>query len=99
MSTTEHAANTDHIVPLRVYFVIAGALFVLLGLTVGVALIDLGKWNVVAALTIAVLKGILVVLYFMHVRYGSRLTWVFAGGGFIWFAILIILTMSDFLSR
>jgi cytochrome c oxidase subunit IV len=99
MSTTEHVAQTDHIVPLRIYFLIAGALFVLLAMTVGVAMIDLGKWNVVAALTIAVLKGVLVVLYFMHVRYGPRLTWVFAGGGFIWFAILIMLTMSDFLSR
>jgi cytochrome c oxidase subunit 4 len=90
---------SDHIVPLSVYFRVAAALFILLALTIGVALIDLGEWNVVVALTIAILKGVLVVLYFMHVRYGTRLTWVFAGGGFIWFAILIMLTMSDFLSR
>jgi len=96
MSTTD---MTDHIVPLGVYFRIAAALFILLALTIAVAYIDLGEWNVVAALTIAVIKGVLVVLYFMHVKYGTRLTWVFAGGGFIWFAILIMLTMSDFLSR
>ncbi len=96
MSTTD---TSSHIVPVSVYLRIAAALFILLGLTIGIALIDLGEWNVVVALTIAVIKGVLVVLYFMHVRYGKQLTWVFAGGGFIWFAILIILTMSDFLSR
>ena len=72
---------------------------VLLALTVRVAAIDMGPLNAIVVLTIAVVKGALVVLYFMHVRYGSRLVWVFAGGGFIWLLIMIMLTMSDYIGR
>src|SRR6187431_403574 len=74
------------------YLVIAAALFVLLGVTVGVAYIDLGALNIVVAMTIAVIKGTLVVLYFMHVRYNSRLVWLFAGAGFFWLLILFFFT-------
>ena len=57
------------------------------------------KINTVVALAIAVTKAMLVVLYFMHVRYSSRLTWVVVAGGFLWLLIMIGLTMSDYLSR
>jgi cytochrome c oxidase subunit 4 len=67
--------------------------------TVVVARIDLGRLNAIAALSIAVFKGTLVVLYFMHVRYSSKLTWVFVLAGFFWLAILIAFTLSDFLTR
>ena len=90
---------SEHIVPLKVYFTVASALFVLLALTVGVSLIDLGPFNIVAALVIAVAKMLLVVLFFMHVRWSSRLVWLFASGGILWLAILFALTMSDFLTR
>ncbi|MGA9120063.1 MAG: cytochrome C oxidase subunit IV family protein [Bacteroidota bacterium] len=91
--------TSDHIVPLRVYFGIATALFVLLAVTVGVALVDLGPYNIVVALAVAVVKAILVVLFFMHVKYGSRLVWLFAAGGVFWLAILFMFTLSDFLTR
>jgi cytochrome c oxidase subunit 4 len=68
-------------------------------LTVWVAYYDLGSWNVIVALSIAVLKGTLVVLYFMHVRYSSKLTWVFVCAGFLWLLILFALTLSDYFTR
>jgi len=72
---------------------------VLTAVTVWVANFDLGRWNAVAALTIAVVKGTLVVLYFMHVRYSSRLTWVFVSSGLIWLIVLIALTLGDYMTR
>ena len=67
--------------------------------TWGAAQIDLHPFNVVSALSIAVAKTLLVILYFMHVRYSSRLTWVFVAAGFFWLGILVVLGMSDYLSR
>ena len=91
---------SEHVVSKRLYYVIFGSLLVLTFLTVAVARIDLGgHLNDVVALTIAVAKALLVVLYFMHVRYSSRLTWVFVAAGFFWLAILIVLTLSDYVSR
>jgi len=81
------------------YFKIWGALMVLLLLTWLVATADLGQFNIVAAMTIAVVKLLLVILYFMHVRHSSRLTWLFVGAGFFWLFIMFTLTMGDYLSR
>ena len=72
---------------------------VLTALTVAASHVDLGRYNVVVALTIAVIKALLVILYFMHVRYSSRLTVVVLATGFFWLAVLIVLTMSDVVSR
>jgi cytochrome c oxidase subunit 4 len=91
--------TSDHIVPLKVYFAVAAALFLLLALTVAVFSFDLGPYNIVAALVIAVLKAVLVVLFFMHVKYSSRLVWLFATGGVFWLLILFMFTLSDFLTR
>jgi cytochrome c oxidase subunit IV len=90
---------SEHLVSRRIYFVIFGALMVLTGVTVWVATFDLGRWNAIVALSIAVIKATLVVLYFMHVRYSSRLTWVFVCAGVIWLIILFAFTLSDFLTR
>ncbi len=91
---------SEHIVSKKIYFLIFGALMVGTLLTVLAARIDLGsQWNTVVALTIAVAKATLVILYFMHVRYSSRLTWVIVAAGFFWLAILFVLTFSDYLSR
>ena len=92
---------SEHIVSKKLYFGIFAALMVLTVLTVVVANIDLGGniLNTVVALTIAVCKALLVVLYFMHVRYSSRLTWVFVGAGFFWLAIMVALTFSDYATR
>ena len=92
-------ATHGHVVPLRVYFAVFGTLMVLTAVTVLVAFRDLGPWNTIVAMGIAVTKATLVVLYFMHVRYGDKLTRIVVAAGFFWFAILIVLTLSDFLTR
>src|SRR5690606_18538110 len=100
--STEHAAgnSTGHTSPgLRVYYTVYAALIILMLLTVAAASIDLGGWNLLVALAIAVVKAVLVVLYFMHLRYSSRLTWLFAGAGFAWLFILLLYTLSDYFSR
>jgi len=89
----------EHIVSRKIYFAIFAALVVLTVVTWSIAKIDLGRMNAVVALTIAVIKGTLVVLYFMHVRYSSRLTWVFVGAGFFWLAIMVALTLGDYMTR
>ena len=90
---------SEHIVPTRVYYTIFAILMLCTGLTVLIAFVDLGVFNTVAALTIAVLKAALVVLYFMHVRYSTRLTWAVVVGSVFWLGILLVLTMSDYLTR
>jgi cytochrome c oxidase subunit IV len=90
---------TDHVVPKKIYYGIFGALMVLLVATVGVAYVHLGRWNVAAALTIAVVKALLIILYFMHVRYSSRLVWLFVGAGFFWLGIMFVFAFSDYLTR
>ncbi len=87
------------IIPKKTYYTIGLALFVLMFLTIAMAYIDLGPFNIYVALTIAVIKAVLVVLYFMHVRYNTPITWVFAGAGFLWLIIMFALTMSDYLTR
>ena len=90
---------SGHIVPLRIYFLIFGALMALTALTVWAAFQDFGTMNTVVALVIAVLKATLVILYFMHVRYSSSLVQVAAVAGFLWLVILIGFTVSDVASR
>jgi len=89
----------EHIVPLRVYYGIYLALIVLTGVTVTVALVDLGLLNPVVAMTIAILKALLVVLFFMHARHGPKLVWVVAAAALFWLGILFVLTLSDYLTR
>jgi cytochrome c oxidase subunit 4 len=96
--------NTHHVVPVRLYLLIFAALVTLTALTVLASFYDLGGGrlhyaNAVAAITIALTKATLVVLYFMHVRYSNRLIWVFIGAGAFWMAILLVLTLADFLTR
>jgi cytochrome c oxidase subunit 4 len=81
------------------YIKIFVALIVLALLTTGVAYLDLGKFNTIAAFVIAFTKAVLVVLFFMHVKYERKLVFVFAIAGFVWLAILIVLISSDYLTR
>jgi cytochrome c oxidase subunit 4 len=90
---------TNHVVPLRVYITVFIALMVLLALTIGAAFLNLGPFGLPLALTIAALKALLIVLYFMHLRYSDHVAWIFAGAGFLWLLILIVLTISDYASR
>jgi len=88
-----------HVVPVRTYAAVFGTLLVLTYLTVQIALIDLGPLNTIAALGIATLKAILVVLFFMHVRYGTNLTRLVLASGVYWWLILVSLTLADYWSR
>jgi len=90
---------TNHVVPLRVYYLVFAALIVGTYITVQVSFFDLGEWNTVVALAVAVTKAALVVLFFMHVRYSTRLTWVVVVGSVFWLGILLALTFSDYLTR
>lgn len=78
---------------------IFGLLMIGTAITVVVAYFDLGALNNIVMLTIACTKALLVVLYFMHVRWGTRLTWVVAASGFVWLLILFGFTLSDYLTR
>ncbi len=90
---------SDHVLPLRSYYTVFAALIGLTCLTVGVAYIDLGLFGTPVALGIATLKSTLVVLIFMHVRWQSKLTWMFVGAGFLWFLVLVAFTLGDVLTR
>jgi cytochrome c oxidase subunit 4 len=91
---------SEHIVPVRVYIGIFLALMAGTTLTVIAAFHDFPwQFNTVIALTIAVIKATLVVLYFMHVRYSSRLIWVIVASALFWLAILFALTFSDYWTR
>jgi cytochrome c oxidase subunit IV len=94
----EHAAPV-HVSAVRSYVLILLALLVLTGTTVAVAFQDLGVLNDVAALTIAVTKMMLVVLFFMHAKYSTRLTKIVIVSGIGWMLILIGFTLSDYMSR
>lgn len=91
---------SEHIVPVRVYIAIFLALLVGTALTVVAAFYDFPwRLNTVIALTIASVKATLVVLYFMHVRYSTRLVWVIIGSALFWLAIMFALTFSDYVTR
>jgi cytochrome c oxidase subunit IV len=91
--------SSTHVLPLRVYFGVFFALVVLTGTTVGVAFVDLGPLNNVVALGIATLKATLVILYFMHVRYATRLTGLVVVSGVFWLVIFVGLTLADYATR
>ncbi|MDT5156072.1 MAG: cytochrome c oxidase subunit [Acidobacteriota bacterium] len=90
---------SEHIVPRTTYFSVFAALLVFTTLTVIAANIDFGRMNDVIAMTIAVTKMMLVLLFFMHVRYSSRLIWVVVAAMFFWLLILLLLTLTDYTSR
>ncbi len=89
----------EHVLPKRIYYTIFAILMFCTYLTVQIAFFDLGPFNVVVALTIAVFKTALVVLFFMHVKYSTRLTWAVVAGSIFWLGILLALTMGDYLTR
>ena len=90
---------TEHADSVRTYTLVFLALLALTAITTAVAYVDLGPFSVVVALTIAVIKMLLVALFFMHLRHSSILTRIVVSGGLLWLAILITLSMSDFISR
>jgi cytochrome c oxidase subunit IV len=94
----EHA-GAGHVVPVTTYVGVFIALMIFTGLTTLIAYIDLGRWNTVVALAIAVAKMTLVVLFFMHVKYATGLTRIVILAGFFWLGIMITLSCADELTR
>jgi cytochrome c oxidase subunit 4 len=87
------------VVPIKIYVGVFAALITLTVTTVAVSKLDLGEYNFVAAITIALVKATLVVLFFMHVKQSSSMTKLFVVAGFFWMAILFVFTLSDYFSR
>ena len=109
---SDQIAHTDHehkVVSPIVYITILGCLFVFTALTVWASYLDLGEWHIaqgvtifwnpVVALAIASTKMVLVVLFFMHVKYSTKLTKLTVVAGLFVFMALIGMTMSDYVSR
>jgi len=89
----------EHIDSVATYTLVFVALLVLTLVTTLAASVDLGPLNVVVALVIAVIKMLLVALFFMHIRHSTILMKVVVGGGLLWLAILLVLSMADFSTR
>jgi cytochrome c oxidase subunit 4 len=91
--------HTEHIVKPATYMAIITSLLILTGLTVYAAYVNLGRYNIVVALAIATLKAMLVVLFFMHAKYSPRRTQLVIIAGIFWLALLLFMTLSDYVSR
>ncbi|MBT3603994.1 MAG: hypothetical protein HOE48_02050 [Candidatus Latescibacteria bacterium] len=81
------------------YLAVFSALMVLTALTVWAAFQDLGPYGDLVAMVIACTKATVVIVFFMHVKYSSRLLWLFVGAGFLFMLILFAFTMADYASR
>jgi cytochrome c oxidase subunit 4 len=90
---------TEHIVPPKTYATVWGCLLALLIATVGLAYVPLGPLHIVVAVTIAFAKAILIVLFFMHVKYKNRLVVVFVCAGLFWLGIMFTLALGDYMTR
>ncbi|MDX1523363.1 MAG: cytochrome C oxidase subunit IV family protein [Anaerolineae bacterium] len=88
-----------HVLPLKTYLIVFALLIVLAVLTVVAAFLDFGPLTLPIAMTIAVTKAVLVILYFMHIRYSERLLTLFAIVGFFFLLIMITFTLGDFIAR
>jgi cytochrome c oxidase subunit IV len=91
--------SEHHVVPLKVYLGVFLALCVLTVVTVAVTGYDFGPFNLIVALGVAITKATLVVLYFMHARYSPKLTGVVIASSIAFFAILVFLLLTDYVSR
>jgi cytochrome c oxidase subunit IV len=98
-SNQEHFDYTSHLAPISMYVGIWAALMVFTGLTVFAASVELGIFNIVVALLIATIKGTLVVLFFMHLRYSTKLTMVTVVAAIFFLLIMFSLSMTDYLTR
>jgi cytochrome c oxidase subunit 4 len=95
----QNVAPSEHIISVKTNLLVFAGLIALLIATVVAGQFDLGVLSIVIAMTIAAVKALLIILYFMHVRFSSRLAWVFAASGFVWLAILLSFVLSDYISR
>ena len=94
-----NAHHEHHIVPRTTYLIVYIVLLALLGATVSAWYFNLGLLGILLGDMIGIVKATIIILYFMHVRSSSKMVWVIAGAGFVWLAILVGLTLSDYFSR
>jgi cytochrome c oxidase subunit IV len=99
LPAADHGHPAAHVVPLGTYLAVFAALMVLTVLTVAASRVDLGMLNTPVALGIAIVKAGLVILFFMHVKYGSRLIALFLAAAFGWLALMLVGTGADYVSR
>jgi len=95
----EMEESQHHIVSPVIYIIIGASLLVLTGVTVAASFIEMGVFNPIVALAIAVVKAMLVVLFFMHVKYSTKLTKLTVFAGLFTFLTLIGMTLADYVSR
>lgn len=98
-STHEDHGHEHYIVPVKAYFGVLVALGFLMALTIGAAFIDLGSFNPILAILIAIAKALFIVLIFMNVYFSTKLTKIFVVGAFFFLIILFGLIIIDFISR
>ena len=97
---SEHGSeHSEHIVPKKVYFAVFATLILMTWVTALVSTVDLGRLNVFVALSIAIFKASLVILFFMHVKYGTRLTKMIVMCGIYWLLLLLFIAMMDIWTR
>lgn len=96
---SEPTHHTHTVVSPKVYGAVFGTLLCFTALTVFASYLELGVFNAVVALAIAVIKSLLVILFFMHIRYSSKLTKLTVAAGFFTFIVLVAMTLTDYMSR
>lgn len=94
-----HPGNEQHIVGPMTYLTIFVILLICTGLTIGASYVEMYAWNAVVAIAIAVIKATLVVLFFMHIKYSSRLMKLTVGAGLFTFLVLVGMSLADYISR
>lgn len=98
MESKQEQTNTIQ-PPLWLHLLVGVTLLILLAVTASVAFVPLGRFSTPVAFSIAVAKAILILLYFMNLRFGDRRLWLVAGASFAWLSILFVLSLSDYLTR
>jgi cytochrome c oxidase subunit IV len=90
----------EHLVKKRTYILVWVVLIFLTGLTAGLSFVNMGHWSAVVAFLIAVMKAVLVAIFFMHLLYeNERVVWIWAGVGIFWLGILMVMTIADYATR
>jgi cytochrome c oxidase subunit IV len=98
-SNSEHFDPSSHVVPISMYVAIWATLMIFTAITVFAATVELHAFNIIVALVIATFKGTLVVLFFMHLRYSTKLTMVTVIAAIFFLIIMFSMSMTDYLTR
>ncbi len=96
---SEPVSHEHHVVGPKTYVSILVLLLVMTAVTTGAAFINMGVFSPIVALAIACFKAVMVILFFMHIRYSSKVMMLTIGAGFFTFLVLITMTLCDYISR